>query len=37
MLLMIFFVVVALVCKGSVFGPCFAIHNLVYFLVLQSS
>ena len=24
-------------CEGSVFGPCFVIHYLVSFLVMQSS
>ena len=25
-----------LVCRGSVFGPCFVLHHLVSFLILQS-
>ena len=31
------FIVALIVCGGSMFGSCFVIQYLVYFLVLQSS
>ena len=32
-----FYNVSTIACVGSVFGPCFVMHYLVSFLVLQSS